>query len=68
MSFSENLRTLRHNAGISQEELSVKLNIARSSISKYENGTQQPSIEVLQAICKYLKVSADELLEIKHNE
>lgn len=68
MSFSENLRTIRHNAGISQEELSVKLNIARSSISKYENGTQQPSIEVLQAICKYLKVSADELLEIKHNE
>lgn len=66
MKFSENLKNIRHNAGISQEKLSDMCNIARSSISKYENGSQQPSLEVLEKLCECLKVSSDELLGIDH--
>lgn len=34
----DNLKTLRKNKGLSQEELSIKLNVVRQTISKWETG------------------------------
>ena len=34
----DNLKTLRKNKGLSQEELSIKLNVVRQTISKWESG------------------------------
>lgn len=69
--FDEKLQNLRKEKGISQEELSEILDVSRQSISKYENGTAQPSFEKLVMIAKYFEVSTDDLLgceEIKEQE
>lgn len=38
----DNLKTLRKNKGLSQEELSIKLNVVRQTISKWESGLSFP--------------------------
>jgi len=37
----DNLKTLRKNKGLSQEELAIKLNVVRQTISKWEQGVSQ---------------------------
>ena len=34
----ENIKTLRRSKGLSQEELAVRLNVVRQTVSKWENG------------------------------
>ena len=41
----DNLKTLRKNKGLSQEELSVKLNVVRQTISKWELGETAPDLK-----------------------
>ena len=43
----DNLKTLRKNKGLSQEELSVKLNVVRQTISKWESGLSVPDAEMV---------------------
>lgn len=38
---SENIKTIRKSKGLSQEELAVKLNVVRQTISKWEQGVSQ---------------------------
>ncbi len=38
---SENLKSFRKSKGISQEELAVRLNVVRQTISKWEKGVSQ---------------------------
>jgi len=47
---------------MSQDELAEKLNVTRQSISLWENGQTQPSLENVVALAKLFKVSTDELL------
>ena len=35
---SQNLKTIRKSKGLSQQELAVKLNVVRQTISKWEQG------------------------------
>ena len=35
---NENINNLRKSKGLSQEELAVKLNVVRQTVSKWENG------------------------------
>ena len=46
----DNLKTLRKNKGLSQEELSVKLNVVRQTVSKCEQGLSVPDAEMLISI------------------
>ena len=48
----DNLKTLRKNKGLSQEELSVKLNVVRQTVSKWEQGLSVPDAEMLISISK----------------
>lgn len=43
----DNLKTLRKNKGLSQEELSIKLHVVRQTISKWESGLSVPDAEML---------------------
>lgn len=38
---NENIRNLRKSKGLSQEELSIKLNVVRQTVSKWETGVSQ---------------------------
>ena len=44
---SENLKNLRKAKGLSQEELAIKLNVVRQTVSKWEKGLSVPDSEML---------------------
>lgn len=69
----ENIKILRKQKGLSQEELSIKLNVVRQTISKWEQGLSVPDAEMLIAISNEFNVSVSTLLgetieEDKNNE
>lgn len=39
--FSENLKTMRKVKGYTPEELAIKLNVVRQTVSKWEKGVSQ---------------------------
>lgn len=68
MEFKKKLYELRKQKGISQEELSEKLNVSRQTLSKWELGTSTPDMEKLIAISDYFEISLDELVLGKEKE
>ena len=58
----DNIRKYRKLNNMSQDELAEKLDVTRQSISLWENGQTQPSLENIVALAKLFKVSTDELL------
>lgn len=63
MPFNENLKFLRTKNKLTQAELGKILNLSRSTISNYEAGKMQPSIETIIEISKYFKITIDSLLK-----
>lgn len=59
---SENIKTLRKSKGLSQEELAVKLNVVRQTISKWEQGRSVPDSELLLALSEALETPVSTLL------
>lgn len=59
--FSQVLKELRNNKGLSQEALGRIVNVSRSAIAKYENGLGLPSEDVIEALCSYFKVDKEYL-------
>ena len=62
---NENIRKARKEKGISQEELAIRLNVVRQTVSKWEKGLSVPDADVLIQIADLLEVSVNELLDIK---
>lgn len=60
---NENIKTIRKAKGLSQQELAVKLNVVRQTISKWEQGKSYPDLEMIIKISNYFKISVDELLK-----
>lgn len=58
----DNLKTLRKNKGLSQEELSVKLHVVRQTISKWESGLSVPDTEMLLNISEIFATPVREIL------
>lgn len=59
--FGENLKTLRRNKGITQEELAAKLNVVRQTISKWEKGQSVPDAEMLVKLAEIFDVPVSQL-------
>lgn len=49
MKYGSILKACRTRAGFSQEDLAHKLHINQSDVSKYENGTKEPTISIFQS-------------------
>lgn len=62
MIFAEKLKIERKNKGWSQEELAEKLFVSRQSVSKWENGQNYPSIEIIIKLSDLFGITIDELL------
>lgn len=56
------LRELRKEKQITQQELAKILNLSIQTISGYETGYAQPTIDTLIAMANYFQCSVDELL------
>ena len=65
---NENIKNLRKKKGISQEELAIKLNVVRQTVSKWENGLSVPDSEMLIALAEELDTSVSLLLGETANE
>lgn len=67
---SENLKVLRKQKGFSQEELAVRVNVVRQTVSKWEKGLSVPDADTVIKLAEVFGVSVSELLgeEIKDAE
>lgn len=61
-----NIRRLRNEKGMSQQELADNANIAKSTIQRIENGTHNPTILMLETIALTITVSIEELIKSKN--
>lgn len=62
MTLGETIRTLRKNAGLSQEALAEKLGVSRQAVSKWENDNGMPETEKLIVMAKLFDTSLDDLI------
>lgn len=56
------LKSLRKSEGLSQESISLKLGVARTTYSGYERGTSEPDLETLNKIADHFEVTVDYLI------
>lgn len=61
------LKEIRKAKGISQLKLAMDLNANQNTISRYETGQREPSINELIKIADYFNISVDYLLERTNN-
>lgn len=59
---NENIKTIRKSKGLSQEELAIKLNVVRQTISKWEQGLSVPDSDMLISISEVLETPVSTLL------
>lgn len=60
--FHENLKTMRKAKGYTQEELAIKLDVVRQTVSKWEKGLSVPDADVLCKIANVLDTDVSTLL------
>lgn len=58
-SIGNKLKTLRKGRGLTQEELAIRMNWSRATISNYECGRRVPHLDELTALCHFFGVSMD---------
>lgn len=61
-SFPNNLKQLRKKKGLTQKGLGKIINVEPITISRYETGLREPSIDTLLLLSNYFNISADELI------
>lgn len=59
MEYNEKLKALREDKDLTQTQLGKIFNLNQITISQYERGTRQPSIDILIKYAEYFKVSLD---------
>lgn len=60
--FGENLKAMRKAKGYTQEELAIKINVVRQTVSKWEKGLSVPDADVLSQIAEVLDTKVSILL------
>ncbi len=59
---NENIKAIRKSKGLSQEELAIRLNVVRQTVSKWEQGRSVHDADLLIALSKTLEVPVATLL------
>lgn len=62
MKLSENLKRIRKDNNLSQEQLAEKLGVSRQAVSKWESGQSYPEMDKVLLICKMFNYNIDELM------
>jgi len=58
----KNIKSIREKVGLTQEEVAEKADVHVSYYSRIERGIVNPSTEVLEKICKVLKVKSKDIM------
>lgn len=58
----ENIRTFRKERGLTQEELAIRVNVVRQTVSKWEKGLSVPDADMMQRLAEVLEVTVSQLL------
>jgi transcriptional regulator with XRE-family HTH domain len=66
--FSDRLKQLRTEYGITQAELARRLGISPSAVGMYEQGRREPDSELLGRLAGFFRVSTDDLLGLEEQE
>ena len=61
--FAANLRRVRHESGLSQEELAHEAGVDRAHVSKLERGVAYVGLEIIGKFSKVLKTPPDMFLK-----
>lgn len=64
MTIGQNIKRLRKNADMTQEEIAEILSISSQAVSRWETDSAMPDISLLPLLCNIFNISADELLGI----
>ena len=59
---SENIKAVRKSKGLSQQELAVKLNVVRQTVSKWEQGLSVPDSDMLISLSEVFEIPVSMLL------
>lgn len=62
ITFAENLKMLRENSKLTQQQLADALHTTQRKVSYRESGKIEPDLENLWKICDYFDISIDELI------
>lgn len=68
LSIGKNIREYRRKNDMTQEDFAARLGVSYQSVSRWENGTTYPDIELLPAIAELLSCSVDDLMGIPNAE
>lgn len=68
MDFGNNLRLIRKEKGLTQEQFAEMLGVSRQAVSKWESGNGYPETDKLLEMAKKLNVSLDFLMDNKASE
>ena len=60
---NENIKRIRKSKGLSQEELAIKLNVVRQTVSNWENGKSLLDIVSIMSLSDLYQITIDELLK-----
>lgn len=59
---AQNIKHLRKEKGLTQEQLAHKIGVKRAMVGAYEEGRAEPRLQTIQNICHYFKVKMDALI------
>lgn len=62
------IRKYREERGLSQKQLGDMIKVSNSRVSNWEQGINRPDADILADICRALKVSPSELLDVRLSE
>lgn len=65
---NENIKALRKTKGLTQDDLAIRLNVVRQTVSKWEKGLSVPDAEMLQRIAEVFEVNVSQLLGAPINQ
>ena len=63
-SIGNNIKRIRKQLGLTQEELAMHVGVTPQAVSRWENGTGMPDISLVVPLAKTLRVSTDSLFGI----
>lgn len=63
MDFGKQIRQIRKDAKLTQEQMAAKLNVSRKAVSNWENNKNLPDLEMIITISRVFGLSLDQLME-----